>query len=101
MTEKDPQLRGRPWYPSRGGLVEFVGILTGMLAGVGAFCGVYAAWRSLPALLAAAVVVAIVLWLLQVWAVRGIYKRESCLSPPPPPCGRDIPSECWDNSEKC
>lgn len=85
MTEKDPQLRGRPWYPSRGGLVEFVGILTGMLAGVGAFCGVYAAWRSLPASLAAAVVVAIVLWLLQVWAVRGIYKRESCLSPPPPP----------------
>jgi putative (di)nucleoside polyphosphate hydrolase len=84
MKEKNPQLRARPWYPSRGGLVEFVGILTGMLAGVGAFCGVYAAWRSLPASLAAAVVAAISLWLLQVWAVRVIYSKEGCLSPPRP-----------------
>src|SRR5439155_23113919 len=79
-NEKDPQLRTRPWYPSRGGLVEFVGILTGMLAGVGAFCDVYAAWRSLPASLGAAVVAAVGLWLLQVWAVRGIYNTEGVLS---------------------
>jgi putative (di)nucleoside polyphosphate hydrolase len=81
MDKKDPQLRVRPWYPSRGGLVEFVGILTGMLAGVAAFCGVYAAWSSFPYSLAAAVVAAVCLWLLQVWAVRSIYKREHCLSP--------------------
>jgi hypothetical protein len=62
MKEKDPQLRARPWYPSRGGLVEFVGILTGMLAGVAAFCGVYAAWSSIPAALTAAVVAAVGLW---------------------------------------
>jgi putative (di)nucleoside polyphosphate hydrolase len=79
MKEEDPQLRARPWYPSRGGLVEFVGILTGMLAGVSAFCSVYAAWRSLPGSLVAAVVAAIGLWLIQVWAVRGIYNKESCL----------------------
>ncbi len=84
MKEEDPQLRARPWYPSRGGLVEFVGILTGMLAGVGAFCSVYAAWRSLPGSLAAAVVAAIGLWLIQVWAIRGIYNKESCLLHPRP-----------------
>jgi putative (di)nucleoside polyphosphate hydrolase len=80
MEKEHPELRVRPWYPSRGGLVEFVGILTGMLAGVAAFCGVYAAWSSFPYSLAAAVVAAVGLWLLQVWAIRGIYDREDCLS---------------------
>jgi hypothetical protein len=80
MNEKDPQLRTRPWYPSRGGLVEFVGILTGMLAGVGAFCGVYAAWRSLPASLAAAAVAAVGLWLALDAAIAGYH--QTWISPP-------------------
>jgi len=80
MNEKDPQLRARPWYPSRGGLVEFAGILTGMLAGVAAFCSVDAAASSFPAALAAAVVAAAGLWMLQIWAVRAIYSKAGCLS---------------------
>jgi putative (di)nucleoside polyphosphate hydrolase len=80
-NENAPQLRHRPWYPSRGGLVELVGVLTAIFGGVAAFCGVHAWWGSVAASLAVGVVAVIGLWVLQIWAVRGIYRREGCLTP--------------------
>jgi 8-oxo-dGTP pyrophosphatase MutT (NUDIX family) len=81
MDDDAPQLRQRAWYPSRGGLVEFVGVLTAIFGGIAAFCGVYAGWSSVPASLGAGLVAVVGLWLLQIWAVRAIYRKSGCLAP--------------------
>lgn len=81
MDDDAPQLRRRPWYPSRGGLVEFVGILTAILGGVAGFCASYARWSSIPASSGSGLVAMVVLWLLQIWAVRSIYRSRDCLAP--------------------
>lgn len=84
LDEDAPQLRRRPWYPSRGGLVEFVGVLTALFGGVAGFCAVYAQWSSLPAAVGTGILAAAGLWLVQIWAVRSIYRSEGCLAPRAP-----------------
>ncbi|HEX6421887.1 MAG TPA: RNA pyrophosphohydrolase [Acidimicrobiales bacterium] len=76
-----PQLRRRPWYPSRGGLVDIVGVLTAIFGGIAGFCASYAGWRSLPASLATGLVAIVGLWLVQISAVRSIYRSRDCLAP--------------------
>ncbi len=85
MNDAAPQMRARPWYPSRGGLVEFVGVLTAIFGGIAAFSSAFALSTSVILSLAAGVVTIIGSWVLQIWAVRGIYRSMDCLAERVPP----------------
>jgi putative (di)nucleoside polyphosphate hydrolase len=79
MDDAAPQLRERPWHPNRGGLVEMVGMLTAILAGVTAFAVAHLSFSSVGWSLVAGMAAVIGTWVLQIWAVRGIYRREGCM----------------------
>lgn len=87
MNDPEPRFRSRPWYPSRGGLVEQIGVLTATFAGLAAACGVHAQWDQPLASLLTGAVVALGAWVLQIWLVRDIYRKADCLKngrPAPP-----------------
>ena len=83
MNDKEPWKRRRAWHPTRGGLVDLLGVLTSTFAGLSVFAGWTAGAEpdglALWPPVVTALAVTSTLWFVIVAMVRQLYDKEGCL----------------------